>query len=62
MDGSLFLKMSLLVISEILGLFFNILTADGKYSLRNRENLWDPIQMHLYEKSYFFIPLPEIVL
>ena len=30
--------MSLLVLSEILGLFVNTLTADDKYSLRNSEN------------------------
>ena len=33
------LKMFLLVISEILGLFVNTLTADDKYSLCNKENL-----------------------
>ena len=31
--------MSMLVKSEILGLFFNTVTADDKYSLRNSENL-----------------------
>ena len=31
--------MSLLVISEFLGLFVNTLTADNKSSLRNSENL-----------------------
>ena len=40
-------KMSLLVISEILGLFVNILTADDKYFLRNSENLRQPTQRHL---------------
>ena len=39
--------MSLLVISEILGLFVNILTADDKYFLRNSENLRQPTQRHL---------------
>ena len=29
--------MSLLVMAEILGLFANILTADGKYSLHEKE-------------------------
>ena len=32
--------MSLLVMSEILGLFLNTLTADDKYSLRNSENFF----------------------
>ena len=31
-------------ISEILGLFVNTLTADDIYSLRNIENLQQPIQ------------------
>ena len=39
--------MSLLVISEILGLFVNTLTAEDKYSLPNWENLCQPIQMPL---------------
>ena len=37
--------MSLLVISEILGLFPNTLTADDKLSFHNRENLLQAIQM-----------------
>ena len=37
-------KKSLIVISEILGLFVN---SWQKYSLRNRENFLQPIQMHL---------------
>ena len=32
-------KIFLLVISQILGLFLNTLTADDKYSFRNSENL-----------------------
>ena len=39
--------MSLLVISEILGLFLNTVTANDKYSLHNREKLQEPIQMLL---------------
>ena len=39
--------MSLLVISEILGLFGNTLIGDDKYSLHNSENLRHPIQMEL---------------
>ena len=40
-----------LLISEILGLFVNTLTADDKYSLRNSENLPRPFQMHLSKKQ-----------
>ena len=40
-------KKSLLVICKILGLFVNTLTADEKYSLLNRDNLMQPIQMQL---------------
>ena len=51
-------KRSLLVISKILRLFFNRLIADGKYSVINRDNLTQPIQMQLYRKeksfSHFF--------
>ena len=43
-------KLSLVVISEILAMFFSTLTADDKYSLRNRENLWQAIQMQLSKK------------
>ena len=46
--------MSLLVIYEILQLFVNTLTADGKYSLRNSDNLMQLIQMELYEKQKVF--------
>ena len=46
--------MSLLVISEILELFLNTLTADDKYSLRKSENFWQPIQMKLSKKETFF--------
>ena len=38
--------MSLLVISGILGLFVNTFTANDKYSLRNKENLPQTIQIH----------------
>ena len=43
--GKMTWKMSLLAIWEILGVFVNTLTADDKYSLRNSENLLQPIQM-----------------
>ena len=47
-------EVSLLVICEFLGLFVNTLTADDKYSLRNRQNLRQPIQMQLSKKQNFF--------
>ena len=43
--------MSLLVISEILGLFVNTLTANCKYSLSYREILEQPIQIQLSQKE-----------
>ena len=42
--------MSLLVISEILGLFVNTLGADDKYSFCNSDNFLQPIQMQLLQK------------
>ena len=39
--------MSLLVKSEILGLFVNPLTADAKYSIHKTRKLPQPNQMHL---------------
>ena len=56
------------MISDILGLFANTLTADDKYSLHNRKNLPKPIQMQLSKKlkkfSRFFaafLNLPQIL-
>ena len=46
--------MSLLLISEILGLFVNAVTVDDKYSLRNSENLPQKIQMILSKKQKYF--------
>ena len=43
--------MSVLVISGILGLFFNTVTADDKYSPSNRKNLPEPIQMKFFKKQ-----------
>ena len=43
--------MSLLVISDVLWLFVNILTVDHKYSLCSRENLQHPIHMQLSKKK-----------
>ena len=45
---------SLLVICKISRLFINILSADGKYSLFNRENLMQPIEMQLSQKEKTF--------
>ena len=47
-------KKSFLVISEILRPFFNLLTLDEKYSLGNRENLLQPIQIQLSKKRQIF--------
>ena len=46
--------MFLLVISSIIGLFVNTMTADDTYSLNNSENLQQPIQMQLSKKRKFF--------
>ena len=42
-------KMSPLVLAEILGMFVNTLTGDGKYPVQGCENLQLPIQMQLSE-------------
>ena len=47
-------KKSVLVICKILGLFVNTMTADGKHSLLNRDNLTQPIQMQLCQKRKTF--------
>ena len=51
--------MSALVTSEILRLFFNILTPDDKYSRRNIQIFWQQIQTPFSQKgktlSQFFI-------
>ena len=56
------LKKSLLMICKILGLFFNPLTSDHKYSLLNRGNLLQHFQRQLSKKrkifSEFFFSLP----
>ena len=46
--------MSFLVICEILAHFVNTWIADNKYSLRNKENLLQPIQMQLPSKPKSF--------
>ena len=43
--------MSLLKISEILGLFVNMLTADENLSFQNRENLPQQYPMQLSKKT-----------
>ena len=56
-------KISPLVLGEILGVFINTLTADGKYPVQVCGNLQLPIQMQLSEKaktfSAFFVPFLE---
>ena len=47
-------KKFLLVICKISRLFPNTLSADSKYSLLNRDNLMQPIQMQLYRKQKTF--------
>ena len=42
------------MICEILRYFANTLTADDKYSLRNSENIPQPIQMQLSKKQEKF--------
>ena len=47
--------MSLLVISEILGLFIYTLIANAKYSLHKSESLLQPSQMQLSKKQKKFL-------
>ena len=47
-------KMSPLVLGEVLVVFVNRLTADGKYPVQDCENLQLPIQMHISEKRKTF--------
>ena len=47
-------KKSLLLTCQILGLLVNILAADEKYPVLNRENLTIPIQMQLSQKQKIF--------
>ena len=48
--------MSPLVLGEILGVFVNTLTADGKYPVQDCENLQLAIQMQLSQKQKTFSP------
>ena len=43
-----------LVISEFLGQFVNILTADNQYSRENRENLWQQVPKQISRKLKTF--------
>ena len=47
-------KKSFLMICKVLKLFVNALTARDKYSLRNRDNLTQPIQRELSQKQESF--------
>ena len=47
-------KKSVLVIHKILRLFANTLIVDEKHYLLNRDNLTQPIHMHLYLEQKFF--------
>ena len=47
-------KKSVLVIHKILRMFVNILTADDKHYLLNRENLTKPIQIPLPQRANIF--------
>ena len=51
------LKKCLLVIWKVLIVFVKALTACDKYSLRNRDNLTQPIEMQLSEKQDFLFNL-----
>ena len=48
-------KMSPLLLCEILGVFVNKLTPDGKYPIEDCENLQVTIQMHISEKGNIFL-------
>ena len=50
-------KESLLVIFKILGLLLNTSSTDDKYSLVNRENLTQSIQIKLSKKQTPFLPI-----
>ena len=55
-------KKSLLVTIKISTLFINTLSADGKYSLFNRDNLTQPNQMQLSRKEKPFSDFFSVVL
>ena len=43
-----------LIVSEIVGVFVNISTSNDKYSLHNRKNILQPIQLQLSKKQKIF--------
>ena len=51
---SLILKISPLVISQILGVFRNTLTGNDNYPVQDSDNLSSPVQMELYLKPTIF--------
>ena len=57
-------KKSFLEICKIVGLFVNTFTADEKYSLLDRDNFTQPVQMQLSKKqktlAQFFFNIFEI--
>ena len=63
LSGKFILKMFLLVLGEILGLFVNTFTTVGKYPVEDCEHLKLPIQMQLSQKrknpSQFFVTFLE---
>ena len=63
LSGKLIWKMSPLVLGEILGMFVNTLTADGRYPVQGLQNLTVPFQIQLSEKrktfDQFFVPFLE---
>ena len=46
--------MAALVFGEILGMFLDTLTSDGKYAVEGCANLQLPIQMQVFEKEKTF--------
>ena len=64
-SGKLIRKIFSLELDEILGVFFNRLTADDKYPLQVCQNLPLSIQTKLSEKrktySEYFVPFPESI-
>ena len=62
-SGKLILKISLLELGKMLGVFLNTLTVDGRYPVQDCENLQLQIQMQLPAKrktfSRFFVRFLE---
>ena len=47
--------MSLVLLSQILGIFLNTLTAEGKYLAQYCKNLQLPIEMQVSQKQKLFL-------